>query len=193
MKIGFLGGSFDPVHFGHLMAAQDALEAMGLDRVVFVPAAQAALKLAAVRCGGAERLALVRAAVGRGGRFGVSDCELRRGGVSYTVDSARHFQKKFPGARLFWIIGGDQVGQLHRWQEVRALAGLVEFIVVERPGHEGAALHKPIPGLRLHRCAGHALGISSTEIRERARQGLPLECFVPRKVAALIGKLGLYR
>ena len=192
VKIGFLGGSFDPVHHGHLVAARDAREACALDRVVFVPAAQAPLKPAAVRASASDRLAMLRAAVASEPGFAVSDHELRRGGTSYTVDTARFFRAEFPGAQLFWIIGADQLARLPRWKDLPALAQLVEFIVVTRPG---SAWRRPagLPrGLRLHRCSGHTAGVSSTELRARARAGLPLEWFAPQKVVALIRRRRLY-
>ncbi len=192
VKIGFLGGSFDPVHFGHLIAAQDAFEQHGLDRLVLVPAAQAPLKPGDARCPAADRLAMVRAAVEWDHRFEVSDYELRKGGVSYTIDSARHFRAQCPGDRLFWIIGGDQLPRLHLWREIEDLVRLVEFIFLERPGHPMKA-RPEIPGLRLHRCNGHLVEISSTELRDRVRKGLSLDYFVPHKAIVQIQEKGLYR
>ena len=191
MKIGFLGGSFDPIHFGHLVAAQDALEQCRLDRVILVPAAQAPLKPRDAQCPAEDRLAMARAAIGRDPRLGVSAYELRKGGVSYTIDSARHFKKQFPGDALHWIVGGDQLPQLHKWKDIAELAKLVEFIFLERPGHT-AKLRAEIPGLRLRRCAGHLVEISSTELRARAREGRPLDYFVPHKAVVLIREKGLY-
>ncbi len=192
VKIGFLGGSFDPVHFGHLIAAQDALEQQQLDRVVFVPAAQAPLKNEVTRTSVEDRLAMVQAAIAGDERFDVSDFELRRGGCSYTIESARHFRTIYPDARLYWIIGGDQLPKLHLWKEIAELAQLVEFIFLERPGHPVKAMPH-IPSLRLHRCDGHLVEISSTELRARVRQGLSLDYFVPHRAIAVIAQKALYR
>ncbi|MEY3607819.1 MAG: hypothetical protein RLZZ447_607 [Verrucomicrobiota bacterium] len=192
VKIGFLGGSFDPVHFGHLLAAQDAFEQHQLDRLVLVPAARAPLKLNDVQSNAADRLAMLRAAVEWDHRFEVSDYELQRGGVSYTIDSARHFRALYPHDRLFWIIGGDQLPNLHLWRDIEQLAQLVEFIFLERPGYPVKAA-PTIPGLRLHRCDGHLLAISSTELRDRIRRGLSLDYFVPHKAIVYIREHGLYR
>jgi nicotinate-nucleotide adenylyltransferase len=104
----------------------------------------------------------------------------------------RRFHAQFPDDRLFWIIGGDQLPQLPRWKDVGELAALSEFIFLERPGHPVEA-PPGRPGLRLHRCAGHLLEISSTELRDRARRGLPLDCFVPHKTVVYIKEKGLYR
>ena len=192
VKIGFLGGSFDPVHFGHLMAAQDAFEQRKLDRLILVPAAQAPLKPNDVQSSMADRLAMLRAAVEWDRRFEISDYELRRGGVSYTIDSARHFRQLYPNDDLFWIIGGDQLPKLHLWKEFGELVKLVEFVFLERPGYPVRA-HPEIPGLRLHRCDGHLLAINSTELRERTRRGLSLDYFVPHKAIVYIKEKGLYR
>ena len=192
MKIGFLGGSFDPVHFGHLMAAQDAYEQHKLDRLILVPAAQAPLKPQEVQSSSEARLAMLRAAVEWDRRFEISDVELRRGGVSYTIDSARYFRALYPHDELYWIIGGDQLPKLHLWQNINELVGLMEFIFLERPGIQVRA-HPEIPGLRLHRCDGHLLAINSTELRERTRLGLALDYFVPHKAIVYIKEKGLYR
>jgi nicotinate-nucleotide adenylyltransferase len=192
VKIGFLGGSFDPVHFGHLLAAQDAYEQRNLDRLVFVPAAQAPMKPNDVNSSAEDRLGMLRAAIEWDKRFEISDIELRRGGVSYTIDSARHFRALYPNDELFWIIGGDQLPKLHLWKDILELASLVEFIFLERPGYPVKAA-PTIPGLRLHRCDGHLLAISSTELRERTRRMLSLDYFVPHKAIVYIKEHTLYR
>ncbi len=192
MKIGLMGGSFDPVHFGHLVAAQDAVEQHGLDRLIFVPAAQAPLKSHDTVTSGEDRLAMLRTAVDWDHRFEVSDYEIRRGGISYTVDSAEHFRTQFPADELYWIIGGDQLPNLRQWRDIERLAGLVDFIFLERPGHPAKATPE-VPGLRLHRCDGHLVEISSTELRERVRRGRSLDYFVPHKAIVYIKEKGLYR
>jgi nicotinate-nucleotide adenylyltransferase len=192
VKIGFLGGSFDPVHFGHLMAAQDAFEQHKLDRLVIVPAAQAPLKPSEVQSSAEDRLAMVRAATEWDTRFEVSDFELRKGGVSFTIDSARHFKSLYPNDQLYWVIGGDQLPQLHLWKDIEELAKLVEFIFLERPGYPVKAAPN-IPGLRLHRVDGHLLAISSTELRDRTRRSLSLDYFIPHKAIVYIRSKGLYR
>lgn len=179
------------MHFGHLMAAQDAYEQQKLDRLVLVPAAQAPLKPNDVQSSADDRLAMLRAAVEWDRRFEVSDFELRRGGVSYTIDSARHFRALYPQDDLYWIIGGDQLPQLHLWKDIAELARIVEFVFLERPGFPVKA-QPNIPGLRLHRCDGHLLAISSTELRERVKRDLSLDYFVPHKAIVYIREKGLY-
>ena len=192
VKIGFLGGSFDPVHFGHLLAAQDAFEQYNLDRLIIVPAAQAPMKPNEIQSSATDRLAMVRLSTEWDTRFEVSDFELSKGGVSFTIDSARHFRALYPNHELYWVIGGDQLPKLHLWKDIEELATLVEFIFLERPGYpvKPAAA---IPGLKLHRCDGHLLAISSTELRDRTRRGLSLDYFVPHKAIVYIREKDLYR
>lgn len=192
MKIGFLGGSFDPVHFGHLIAAQDVLEQFQLDRLLLVPAAQAPLKPNDIQSGTVDRLNMLRSAIEWDRRLEISDFELQRGGISYTIDSVRHFRAQFPRDELFWIIGGDQLPLLHQWKDIGELARLIEFIFLERPKHP-VKPHEEIPGLRLHRCDGHLIEISSSELRQRVHLGRSLHYFCPQKVIAYIESRKLYR
>lgn len=174
------------------MAAQDAYEQCSLDRLILVPAAQAPLKTNDVQSTSEDRLAMLRAAVEWDKRFEISDVELRRGGVSYTIDSVRHFRALYPNDELYWIIGGDQLPKLHLWKDIQELAKLVEFIFLERPGHPVKAV-PDIPGLRLRRCDGHLLAISSTELRDRVKRDLSLDYFVPHKAIVYIRDHRLYR
>ena len=135
---------------------------------------------------------MIRAATEWDTRIEVSDVELQRGGVSYTIDSARHFRSLYPKDDLYWVIGGDQLPQLHLWKDIAELAKLVEFIFLERPGYPVRAT-PPVPGLRLHRCDGHLLAISSTELRDRTRRHLSLDYFVPHKAIVYIRENDLYR
>jgi nicotinate-nucleotide adenylyltransferase len=192
MKIGLLGGSFDPVHFGHLIAAQDVYEQYKLDRLFLVPAAQAPLKPNDVQSATEDRRQMLQAACEWDRRLEITDYELSKGGVSYTIDSVRHFQTQFPRDELFWIIGGDQLPLLHQWKDIEELAKRVEFIFLERPKHPSKP-HSDIPGLRLHRCDGHLIEISSSELRQRVRAGLSLHYFCPQKVIAYIESKKLYR
>lgn len=192
MKIGFLGGTFDPVHFGHLIAAQDVLEQFQLHRLLLVPAAQAPLKPNDVQTTVEDRLAMLRAATEWDHRLEISDYELRKGGISYTVDSVRHFLTQFPDDELYWIIGGDKLPLLHQWKDIGELVKLIQFIFLERPKHP-IKPHVEIDGLRLHRCDGHLIEISSSELRSRVRAGLSLHYFCPQKVIAYIESRQLYR
>ena len=118
MKIGLLGGSFDPVHLGHLLVARAAREELGLDRVCFIPAAQSPFKPAATPAPAPERLRLLRLALAGETGTEIDDLEIRRGGVSYTVDTLRHYAEKYPGAEFFYIIGADVPEELAREHEL---------------------------------------------------------------------------
>lgn len=192
MKLGFLGGSFDPIHLGHLAIAQDAHEGCGLDRLDFIPAAESPLKGRELTATGAQRLEMLRLALAGDARFGVLDLELQRGGTSYTVDTVGVLRGMFPGAELFWVIGTDQLVRLAEWKDIGELVRLVEFVHLARPGVV-AAPAPAIPGLRLRCVVGHEVAISSSELRERANRGLPLWPFVPLKVADFIESQSLYR
>ena len=130
-KIGILGGSFDPLHVGHLMMAESAADAFGLDKVIFVVANQSPFKMSE-RAGTQDRLAMVKAAIKGNARLAVSDIELKRGGVSYTIDTLNYFRKILPSVELFLIIGEDHVPGLPGWKNIEAIKQLAGFIVIER-------------------------------------------------------------
>jgi len=187
-----MGGSFDPVHLGHLIAAQDAVEQMSLEKVLFMPAARSPLKRAVENLPGPKRAALVQTAIAGHASFEVSTLELDQGGTSFTIDTARTLREQFPQDRLFWIIGADQAEQIHDWRDIEALAALVEFIVLPRPGVEETDTSGPA-GLRLHHIESHAFDISSSEVRERIAGGKPVRLFLPAAVADAIESEGLYQ
>lgn len=187
-----MGGSFDPVHLGHLIAAQDAVEQMSLDRVLFMPAAKSPLKRAVEYLPGEKRAALLRAAIAGHARFEISMLELDRGGTSLTIDTAKVLRGLFPGDQLFWIIGADQAAQIHDWRNIEILGGLVEFIVLPRPGIAASEMRAPA-GLQLHRIKSHVFDISSSEVRERIARGQPVRLFLPSAVADAIEDEALYR
>jgi nicotinate-nucleotide adenylyltransferase len=189
MKIGLFGGSFDPVHLGHLLAAQAAREEAGLSRVYFIPAAQSPFKPATQPAPAAERLKLLRLALAGDEGAEIDDQEIRRGGVSYTIDTLRAYAGRFPGAELFYLIGGDQPAQLPMWREAEELARLSQFLIIPRPGETVGALAAPFRGRVLR---GFPLEISSSEIRRRIRAKLPLAHLVPAPVAEAIRNNGLY-
>jgi nicotinate-nucleotide adenylyltransferase len=189
MKIGIYGGSFDPVHNGHLLVAQAALEELALDRLYFVPAAQSPFKAGTVQVPGEIRLRLLRLALAGKPRCEVDAQELRRGGVSFTVETLRGYAKKFPGAELFYLIGADNAAKLNEWREAAELAKLAEFVAVPRPGGAAAVFPPPFRGRHL---VGFPFGVSSTDIRARVKQGLPLDGLVPAAVAEAIREAKIY-
>jgi nicotinate-nucleotide adenylyltransferase len=187
VNIGLFGGSFDPVHIGHLRAAQDAFERCGLDKLLFIPAGHAPLK-GPERASGLHRIAMLQAVTDGDPRYGVSDFELSRDGPSYTVDTLEHFRAIWPDDRLFWIIGADQLGKLMRWKAADRLRDLAEFICLERPGFDP---EEPT-GFSVHRVSGHETEVSSSEIRERIDRGLSVDGLVPEKALVYLRKNGLY-
>jgi nicotinate-nucleotide adenylyltransferase len=189
MRIGLFGGSFDPVHLGHLLVAQAAREEAGLSRIYFIPAAQSPFKPATQPAPAAERLKWLRLALAGDEGGEIDDLEIRRGGISYTIDTLRAYAGRFPEAELFYLIGGDQPAQVPMWREAQELARLAQFLIIPRPGEAVAALPAPFRGRILR---GFPLDISSSEIRRRVRARLPLAHLVPAAVAEAIGNNGLY-
>ena len=200
-RIGILGGSFDPIHIGHLIMAQAALEAERLDRVLFIPCRRQPLKHGAAPAPGHHRLAMVTAAVADDPRFEASDIEVKRPGVSYSIDTIRTLRAQYPKARLSFILGTDALLELHRWREVDALLAACTVVTVMRPGNTDAdfdpeRLQLPATAcarLRRHRVQGPGIGISSTTIRQRVAQSRAIRYLVPSPVAVYIQVHGLYR
>ncbi|MCX6995656.1 MAG: nicotinate-nucleotide adenylyltransferase [Kiritimatiellaeota bacterium] len=201
MKLGLLGGTFNPVHMGHLILAQDALERFGLDRVLLIPCAQPPHKQAPRLAAAAERLAMLRLAVAGDPRFEVSAVELERGAPSYAVDTVRPLRAEQPERRLFFIIGTDALLELHQWHAIGELLELCEFSTMLRPGFpveflgaERLNLPAPWPERLLHNLfTGHAVDISATDIRQRLAEGRSIRYLVPPAVGQYIFEQGLYR
>ena len=195
MRIGLLGGSFDPPHIGHLLSAVDAYEALALDRLVFIPAAVQPLK-AGRACATAEhRLAMTRLLIGGDPRFDVSAIEIDRGGLSYTVDTLTTLAAAWPGAELFWLVGVDVLKSFPKWKEPARIVQLATLVVVKRVG-TGDGDETPdlssIPG-EPRLLATRRIDLSSTEIRDRVREGKSIRGFVPEAVADYIAAERLYR
>ena len=188
-RLGLFGGSFDPVHLGHLLVAQAAREELGMARVFFIPAAQSPFKPGAAPASPAQRLRMLRLALAGQVNCEIDDQEVRRGGVSYTIDTVRDYARRFPDAQLFYLIGADHVPQLPKWREADELARRVEFLVISRPGRAEAVLPSPFRGRAL---SGFPLGVSSSQVRERVRAGLPVDLLVGEAVAEAIRNNQLY-
>lgn len=189
MKIGLFGGSFDPVHIGHLLTARAAREEAGLDRLFFIPAAQSPFKPAAQQSPAALRLRWLRLALAGDSAAEIDDQEIRRGGVSYSISTARDYRRRFPGAELFYLIGADQVAQLPLWRDAAELAELVRFLVIPRPGETGERLAPPFRSCLLK---GVPVAVSSTEIRARLKAGLTVAHLTPAAVAEELAHNPLY-
>lgn len=200
MKTGLFGGSFNPVHVGHLVMAQDAAEVFGLDRVVFVPCAHPPHKPAQAMESGAHRAAMIEAAAEGNPVFAVSRIELDRPGVSYTVDTLRQFRDENPEDEIYFVIGADTLPELRTWHRIGEILELCEFLTVARPGFrpgdlapESLGLPAPWPERLLSRVAQvHEIGVSSSDIRMRLAEGLSIRYLIPESVERYIGEHHLY-
>ena len=192
MRIGLYGGTFDPIHFGHLRAAETAREGVGLDIVAFLPAAVPPHRGAPLS-GAADRLAMARLATASHHCFEAWDAELRRPGPSYTVETVEALLSDRPSDTFVLVVGADTWPEMVTWREPERLLSLVEVAVVDRPGFSSSGLTAPFPsGLGVSRVEGPTLEISATAIRERARRGQSIRFLVPDPVAAYIAERRLY-
>ena len=189
LKIGIYGGSFDPVHTGHLLVAQAAVEELGLDRIFFVPVAQSPFKTENQIAPAEIRLRLLRLALAGKTNCEIDGQEIQRGGISYTINTLRDYIKRFPAAQLFCLIGADNAAKLNEWREAGELAKLAEFVAVPRPGGAAPVFPAPFRGRTLR---GFPFGVSSSEIRARVKAGLPVENLVPPAVAEAIRESKIY-
>ena len=185
MRLGILGGTFDPPHIGHLLAASDAFETLALDRLLFIPAAAHPFKGERVGASPAQRLHMLSLLIADDARFGVDPIEIERPGLSYTVDTLEDLARRYSDSERFFLIGEDLVDELPTWRSPERVTALAEVVTLSR----GDERDKPSPFRRL---TTRRIDVSSTEIRERARVGLPLHGFVPDSIAAYIREIGLY-
>lgn len=183
-RIGLYGGSFDPVHNGHLILAREAKEQLALDCVIFIPARISPHKEGSPPIHPSDRLDMVAAAIDGEADFFVDDLEIHREGPSFTIDTVRKYRTDFPRAAIYYLIGGDNVAELHTWKEIAALQELVTFVVLER----GAAHEVPEGCEQISR----NISISSTDIRNRVASGYSIRYLVPEMVHEIIRSRQLY-
>jgi nicotinate-nucleotide adenylyltransferase len=188
-RIAIFGGSFDPVHHGHLLLAQDALTELGLDLLVFVPAGVNPHKMqTAPQASGEARLEMLQLATREEARFLVDPLELERDGPSFTVDTVETFRRRWPEAELFLLLGEDNLPKLHTWHRFESLQNLVTFVTFGRNTSDQAN-----PATKLGPHLDRRVDISSTEIRLRIAQGLPIRYLIPEPVRLLIYSHVLYQ
>lgn len=190
-RIGVFGGTFDPIHLGHLVAAREAHHVFELDLLLFVPAARPWQKEAAASA--EDRFLMTELAVATHPAFAVSRLELDRPGPTYTADTLEVLRDRFEGSRLFFIAGADALSKLDTWKRFDALAELGEMIAVSRAGHRFEPPEDLSGWPRLHHLAIPSIGISATEIRTRVREGRPFDHMVLPEVASCIRARGLYQ
>jgi len=201
-KIGLLGGSFNPIHVGHLVLAEEARERLGLERVLFVPNRLPPHKPADDMASPADRLHMVRLAVADNERFEACDIELRRDGPSYSLHTVEQLQKESANTLdIHFLIGADTLPELPTWYHVSELAALCKFVVFSRPGGSlddlaplrGVLSEEQIAAIASRRLEMPLIGVSSTEIRRRVREGRSIRYLVPEAVRRYILERGLYR
>lgn len=187
MKVGILGGTFDPIHIGHLIAASSVYEELNLDSVVFVPAGDPWQKRDRELSTGQQRLEMVRLATGDDARFQVSDIEIVRSGPTYAIDTVRELKKLNPTDELFWIVGSDALSGIPSWHEWEAFVSEVTIVAVNRVGQNDSVpfdfVSVEMPEVR----------ISATELRDRFTNHADTQYLVPPKVSQYISDQGLYQ
>jgi nicotinate-nucleotide adenylyltransferase len=191
-----MGGTFDPIHYGHLVTAEEALQQFGLDEVLFVPTGRPWMKEHGVVSPPEDRYLMTVIATASNPRFRVSRMEVDRDGPTYTVETLRALKEELGSdVDLFFITGADAVVEIFQWKEPQDLFDLAHFIAATRPGYDiaGFEAHAPTrhPGVTVMNIP--ALAISSTDVRARVAQGRPIRYLVPEGVNSFVGKAGLYR
>ncbi|UQZ86939.1 Nicotinate-nucleotide adenylyltransferase [Paenibacillus konkukensis] len=193
MKVGIMGGTFDPIHTGHLIAAQSACEQAKLDEVWFMPTNVPPHKSEAPGASARQRWEMVALAVEGNPRFKPVDLELKKGGVSYSIDTVKLLTQTYPGIHFYYIIGADMVQYLPKWYKIGELVQLVSFIGLQRPGYEVEISSLPAAVREALIMAQMPLmELSSTNIRERLSRGLPVRYRVPDSVNDYIEVNGIY-
>jgi len=182
-KIGIYGGTFDPIHYAHLILARDALETLGLDDVIFVPAAISPLKKTAPVASGELRLAMLRAAIKGEPKFVADDCELRRPPPSYTIDTIEKVRQRNRHTAIYCLIGEDNVQTLRKWHRFDELEKMVHFVILDRTGQPPTSSYPVID---------RKIDISATEIRTRVASGRSIRYLVPPAVEEIIRREKLY-
>lgn len=191
LRVGLFGGTFDPVHVGHLQIAQCVRATLQLDQLIFIPNAQSPIKEFAPLASGAQRQAMLALAIKGEPAFSIDMLEVKRGGISYSIETVHHFREQFPNAELFWILGADQFEQLDRWREVEQLASELTFAVFRRAG---AYVDPPaVSGLKFKEIEAPLMDMSSSEIRAACVQDKIPTHLLPRGLEAFILQQGLYK
>ncbi len=190
-RVGIMGGTFDPIHHGHLVAASEVQAWFDLDEVVFVPTGQPSQKAASEVSPAEDRYLLTVIATASNPRFGVSRADIDRPGATYTVDTLRDVKAQRGDVDLFFITGADALAQILSWRDAEEMFELAHFVGCTRPGH--VLSDAGLPAGKVTLVEVPALAISSTECRERVLAGEPIWYLVPDGVVQYISKRGLYR
>ncbi|MGO4109962.1 nicotinate-nucleotide adenylyltransferase [Paenibacillus sp. YAF4_2] len=192
-RIGIMGGTFDPIHIGHLIAAEAARDSLGLDEVWFIPTYHPPLKDNQPGVSSELRLQMVQEALGGNPSFKALDIELQRGGMSYSIETVLELKKRHPDDAFSYIIGSDRINDLPKWHRIQELTELITFIGLEREGTPVQLEQLPDDlRQRVTMSAMPPIGISSTDIRSRVQSGRSIEYLVPDTVHQFIKRRGLY-
>jgi nicotinate-nucleotide adenylyltransferase len=189
-RVGVMGGTFDPVHHGHLVAASEVAHRFSLDEVVFVPTGQPWQKRDREVTPAEDRYLMTVIATASDPRFRVSRVDIDRGGPTYTVDTLRDLHREYDGVELFFITGADALSSIASWRDAGEVVSLAHFVGVTRPGHRLADPGLPDASVTLVEVP--ALAISSTDCRDRVSRGEPIRYLVPDGVLEYVAKRHLY-
>lgn len=188
LRIGILGGTFDPIHLGHLIVAQEVHDRLSLDRMILVPAGLPPHRMDEPLTPGRLRVEMVQAAVEGDPRFEVSEIEVARPGPSYTVDTLRALRKAMPDARFYVVLGTDQLRVFHQWHQPEAILALATLVSVDRAGSPAdgdiEVPHRPVQVPRID--------ISASDVRDRIGAGRPVRFLIPDRVLRIIERESLY-
>ena len=188
MKIGILGGTFNPIHIGHLILAEEAREKLGLDKIIFVPTNLAPHKDNSDVAPALDRLSMVKLAIRGNKYFQVSDIEIKRNGRSYTIDTIKELKCQFPEDSLYFVIGSDLLKYLDAWKDLTEIINLVSFIVATRPGYPLEKLPRFIKTMEIR-----AVDVSGFEIRSCIKENKSFRYLVPEAVYKHITENSLYK
>lgn len=197
-SLGIMGGTFDPIHYGHLTAAECALYEFNLEKILFIPSARPPHKELGQVSDWNDRFTMVAGAIADNPKFEISALEMQRKGLSYTVDTIDYYLQKYPGTRIYFILGLDALLLINTWKEVERLVGLCQFVAVARPGYEIGPNNQYLRSLpeelagNIHFMEMPGNTISSSDIRHRVLTGKPIKYLVPPMVEEYIYSRRLY-
>ncbi len=198
-KIGIIGGTFDPIHNGHLIIAENSRKTFNLDKVIFMPAGIPPHKRDKDISSNLHRYNMTLLAINSNQYFLISDLELKKEGISFTIDTIKYLKSIYDDTDIYFILGSDSLFQIDKWKDYEELLTLCHFVVAKRPSYNNQELENKVDKLNslynssIHIVEGPVLEVSSSDIRERVRRGDSISYLVPRSVEEYIYKHGLYR
>lgn len=187
MRIGIFGGTFNPIHFGHLVLAEQAYDKLNLDKVIFIPSYYPPHKKCSNMVSAVHRYSMVRLAIQRNPRFEISDIEVKRKGRSYLIDTLRQLRKIYPKVRLFFISGSDVSDKISKWKSIDELLSISRFVLAKRPGYKLKKYNKNISVISITE-----LDISSSMVRRKIKAGQSIRYLMPMRVYNYIKEKRLY-